>query len=141
MTELERPDADQPVVEMSAEECWTRLAAERVGRLGYRLVDEIHVIPINYAVVDQTLVFRTAAGGKLLAAELHADVALEIDWFGEDDAWSVMVRGTLQHLDEDEAERLDGLGDWTWVPTYKYDLIRVVPSVVTGRQFFLRGHA
>lgn len=135
----EWPDADRPVVELSDEECWARLDEERVGRLGYQLVDEIHVIPINYAVVEGSLVFRTAAGGKLLAAELHSEVALEIDRFNETDAWSVLVRGRLRHLEEDEAERLADVGDWTWVPTLKYDLIEVVPTAVTGRYFFLRG--
>ena len=141
MTELqwpEWPDADRPVVELSDDECWARLEEERVGRLGYQLVDEIHVVPINYAVADRTLLLRTAAGNKLLAAELHAEVALEIDRFGPDDAWSVLMRGGLQHLEEDEAERLGELGDWTWVPTLKYDLVRVVPTAVTGRHFFLR---
>ena len=143
MSDLQRseaPDAERPMVELTEEECWERLAGERVGRLGYQLVDEIHIVPINFAVVERTLIVRTAAGNKLLAAELHAEVALEIDRFGEYDAWSVLVRGRIQHLEEDEATRLEQLGDWTWVPTLKYDLVQIRPTAVTGRAFYLRDH-
>lgn len=137
----ETPDADRPVIELSDDECWAGLEEERVGRLGYHLVDEVHIVPVNYTVVDRRLLFRTAAGNKLLAAELHSEVALEIDRVGPDDAWSVLVRGRLQHLDEEDEDRLDELGDWTWVPTLKYDLVEIVPSAITGRHFFLRaGH-
>lgn len=97
---------DQPMVELSPEECWGLLADAEVGRLAYRLVDEIHLVPLNYAVEGRSILFRTAAGNKLLAAELESEVAFEIDWFGEDTAWSVLVRGHLRHLEEVEADRL-----------------------------------
>lgn len=132
-----RPDEDRPVVEMDEGECWTLLEEEHVGRLGYHLLDEIHVVPVNYTVRDQTFVILSAAGNKLLAAELHEPVALEIDRFRTADAWSVLVRGRLERVPEDEAERLDIPPEASWVPTMKYDVVRVRPDVVTGRRFLL----
>ena len=128
---------DDAVVELSAEDCWALLEAEEFGRLAYRLVDEVHVVPINYAVDDGSLLFRTASGGKLLAAALSSDVALEIDWHDDRAAWSVVARGHLRRLSEDEAHRLDEIDRRSWVPTLKYDVVELAPDVVTGRRFRL----
>ena len=135
---MTQPTEDQPVVELTEQECWDLLAEGGIGRLGYRLVDEVHVVPINYAVDGQAILFRTAAGNKLLAAELRSDVAFEIDWFGDDSAWSVLARGHLRRLEEDEEERLGDLPMHGWVPTLKYDLVELVPEVVTGRAFYVQ---
>ncbi len=129
---------DEPVAELSAEECWELLELEQFGRLAYRLVDEVHLVPINYAVETGALLFRTASGNKLLAAALHSDVAFEIDWHGDESAWSVVVRGRLHRLGEDEAERVEERLPQSWVPTQKYDVIELQPEVVTGRRFVLQ---
>ena len=86
---------DKPVEELGVEECWELLQDEQFGRLAYRLVDEVHLVPINYAVDGRSLLFRTASGNKLLAAALESDVAFEIDWHDDLTAWSVVARGTV----------------------------------------------
>jgi uncharacterized protein len=129
---------DSPVEELSLEECWRLLELEEFGRLAYRLVEEVHMVPINYAVDAGTLLFRTASGSKLLAAALHSDVAFEIDWHDDLAAWSVVVRGELRRLNEDEQHRADGLLLQSWVPTPKYDVVELLPVSVTGRRFTLR---
>jgi nitroimidazol reductase NimA-like FMN-containing flavoprotein (pyridoxamine 5'-phosphate oxidase superfamily) len=131
------PTYEEPVVVLTTEECWDLLDEEQFGRLAYRLVDEVHLVPINYLVDGRTLLFRTASGNKLLAAALHSDVALEIDWHDDLSAWSVVVRGRLRRLPEDEAERVDDLPLQPWVPTLKYDVVELAPEVVTGRRFLL----
>jgi uncharacterized protein len=128
---------DEPVATLSDEECWELLDAEEFGRLAYRLVDEVHVVPINYVTDGRSVLFRTASGNKLLAAALHSDVALEIDWHDEQSAWSVVVRGHLHRLPEDQEHRVDDLPLHPWVPTLKYDVVELVPDVVTGRSFHL----
>jgi nitroimidazol reductase NimA-like FMN-containing flavoprotein (pyridoxamine 5'-phosphate oxidase superfamily) len=128
---------DDPVAELSTEECWTLLGLEEFGRLAFRLVDEVHLVPINYVVDERSLLFRTTSGNKLLAAALHSDVAFEIDWHDETSAWSVVVRGQLRRVPEDEAHRADALPLRTWVPTLNYDLVELVPLVVSGRRFRL----
>jgi hypothetical protein len=127
-----------PVSVLSAEECWELLEGEELGRLAYRLVDEVHVVPINYTTDGRCLLFRTDSGNKLLAAALHSDVAFEIDWHDAVSAWSVVARGHLRRLEEDEEHRVDDLPLHPWVPTLKYDVIELVPDVVTGRYFALR---
>ena len=131
-------DSENPVATLDDEECWELLDAEEFGRLAYRLVDEVHVVPINYAVEGRSLLFRTASGNKLLAAALHSDVAFEIDWHDDRNAWSVVARGRLRRLQEDEEHRLDHLHFHTWVPTLKYDVVELIPDTVTGRYFRLQ---
>jgi len=126
------------VAELSTEECWELLGVERFGRLAYRLVDEVHLVPINYLADDGSLLFRTASGNKLLAAALHSEVAFEIDWHDDLAAWSVVVRGDLRRLHEDEAHRADGLVLQPWVDIATYDVVELRPVAVTGRRFRLR---
>jgi len=128
---------DVPVVELTLEECWALLEDEEFGRLAYRLVDEVHLVPINYVVDGRSIMFRTASGNKLLAAALSSDVALEIDWHDDLAAWSVVARGRLRRLEESEAHKVDDLAGQPWVPTLKYDVVELDPEVVTGRRFRL----
>src|SRR4051794_25745255 len=90
---MRTPTMDEPVQPLEAQECWELLKGEEFGRLAYRLVDEVHIVPINYVVDGGSVLFRTASGNKLLAAALHSDVALEIDWHDDTAAWSGVARG------------------------------------------------
>ena len=131
---------DWPVRELSYEQAWELLAGEELGRLAYRLVDEVHIVPINYLAVNGSLLFRTGHGNKLLAAALESDVAFEIDWHDDTSAWSVVARGRLRTLGEDEQHRVDSLPLRSWVDTPKFEVIELVPEVVTARRFVLRRH-
>ena len=128
---------DTPVERLTVEECWALLGQEQFGRLAFRLVDEVHLVPINYLVDEGTLLFRTAPGAKLLAAELESDVAFEIDWRDDHSAWSVVARGHMRRLDESEEDRVDQLPLRSWLDTPKYDVVQLVPTSVTGRRFVL----
>ncbi len=131
---------EEPVSILTEEESWELLGDEEFGRLAFRLADEVHIVPINYAVMKGRLFFRTAAGSKLLSAAMGAEVALETDRVQESRAVSVVVRGTARVLPEDEAHVIDELPDFTWVPTLKYDVVEIVPGHVTGRRFDLVAH-
>jgi nitroimidazol reductase NimA-like FMN-containing flavoprotein (pyridoxamine 5'-phosphate oxidase superfamily) len=128
---------DEVVTELTSEECWEMLRAEEFGRLAYRLVDEVHITPINYAVEGGSLLFRTAEGNKLLAVVMGSEVAFEIDRYGEDSARSVVVRGTARLLPELEAHRAENVPLRPWVPTLKYNVVEIEPKVVSGRAFEL----
>jgi nitroimidazol reductase NimA-like FMN-containing flavoprotein (pyridoxamine 5'-phosphate oxidase superfamily) len=123
--------------DMSTEQVWEMLREEEFGRLAFQLVDELHIIPINYAVDGETLLFRTAEGEKLLGIVLGSDVAFEIDRYGEETARSVVVRGTARLLGEDEAHRAENVPLRPWVGATKHNVVEIVPIVVTGREFEL----
>lgn len=128
---------DEYVTELSQDECWEMLRGEEFGRLAFRLVDEVHITPINYAVDGETLLFRTAEGNKLLSVVMGSEVAFEIDRYGEDAARSVVVRGSARLLPEDEEHRSENVPLRPWVPSLKYNVVEITPNVITGRAFSL----
>ena len=125
------------VTELSPDECWEMLRGEEFGRLAFRIVDEVHITPVNYAVDGETLLFRTAEGTKLLAVVMGSQVALEIDRYGEESARSVVVRGSARLLPEDEAHRSENVPLRPWVPSLKYNVVEITPQVISGRAFSL----
>ena len=128
---------DEIVTELTSDECWEMLRDEEFGRLAFRLVDEVHITPINYAVQGGSLLFRTAEGNKLLAVVMGSEVAFEIDRYDEQSARSVVVRGTARLLPEDEAHRADNVPLRPWTSTLKYNVVEIQPKVVSGRAFEL----
>jgi nitroimidazol reductase NimA-like FMN-containing flavoprotein (pyridoxamine 5'-phosphate oxidase superfamily) len=128
---------DEFVTQLSLDECWEMLREEEFGRLAFRLVDEVHITPINYAADGETLLFRTAEGNKLLSVVMGSEVAFEIDRYGEDAARSVVVRGSARLLPEDEAHRSENVSLRPWVPSLKYNVVEITPKVITGRAFSL----
>ena len=128
---------DDVTTELTAEECWEALRDDEFGRLAYVLGDEVNLVPVNYAVDGDSLLFRTAEGSKLLGITMRPDVAFEIDHFDETQAMSVVVHGRARKLEEDEAHRADNLPLRPWVPTLKYNVVEIEPTSMTGRRFAL----
>lgn len=128
---------DDVMTELTTERCWELLRADEFGRLAFRMADEVHLVPINYAVDGETILFRTAEGSKLLGVTMHPGVAFEIDSYGEDSAHSVTVRGTARRLEEDEEHRAELVPLRPWVNTLKYNVVEITPTEITGRAFRL----
>jgi nitroimidazol reductase NimA-like FMN-containing flavoprotein (pyridoxamine 5'-phosphate oxidase superfamily) len=114
------------------------LRDEEFGRLAFHLADEVHLVPINFALdARRRIVFRTAEGSKLLGLTMDADVAFEIDHVEEDEATSVVVRGRARQLEGHEADETDQLRLRAWVDTVKFNTIAVEVDEITGRRFEL----
>ncbi len=129
--------SDETWTTMSDEECWEELRRQEFGRLAFHLADEVHITPINYAVDEDTLLFRTAEGSKLLGIVMNADVAFEIDEYDEDTATSVVLRGTARVLEEDEAHRAENVPLRPWVGNLKYNVVEITPTEISGRRYRL----
>jgi nitroimidazol reductase NimA-like FMN-containing flavoprotein (pyridoxamine 5'-phosphate oxidase superfamily) len=125
------------VTELPELDCWELLRAQEFGRLAFHLVNEVHIVPINYAVMGERLVFRTAEGSKLLGITMNQDVAFEIDEYDETRASSVIVRGKARRLEGVEADAAEELPLYPWVSTDKLSLVVIEPVEVTGRSFRL----
>ena len=127
-----------PVTELDDEASWSMLHDQEFGRLAFHLADEVHLVPVNYAVDDRRrLVFRTAEGSKLLGLTMNADVAFEIDEYTEDLARSVVVRGRARELQGSEADEVEQLPLRPWVEGAKFNVIAVEVDEITGRRFEL----
>lgn len=124
------------VVFLTDRECWDRLAEQQLGRLVTHVGDVLDVFPVNYIVDGQSLVFRTAEGSKLTEVTINDDVLFEVDEYTDTDAWSVVVRGTAHRLDTpDEVAAADRLPLEPWIPTVKYNYVRIVAASLSGREF------
>ncbi len=125
-----------PVTLLSDRECWDRLSEQQLGRLVTRVGDVLDIFPVYYTVDRETLVFRTAEGSKLTEVTINDEVLFEVDEYTATDAWSVVVRGTAHRLDTpDEVAAADLLPLEPWIPTVKYNYVRIVAASLSGREF------
>lgn len=134
---------DEPITRLGTEECWTFLRRHELGRLAYHLADEVHIVPVNYAVDHdpatdrRSLLFRTAEGSKLLGVVMNADVAFEVDELVGEHAASVIVRGRARRLEEDEEHRAENVPLRPWIATPKWNVVEIEVSDISGRSFDL----
>jgi nitroimidazol reductase NimA-like FMN-containing flavoprotein (pyridoxamine 5'-phosphate oxidase superfamily) len=101
--------------------CLRLLASVPIGRIGFYADGEVVLLPVNHAVDGQDVVFRTASGSKLTAAEEQDLVAFEADDYDlrTRSGWSVLVTGRAMVVyDEAEVSRLDRLGLRPWPPVW-----------------------
>ncbi len=124
-------------VGLTPEQCWDTLAMNEFGRLAYKLDNQVQIVPINYAVADRTLVFRTAPGAKLRGILADEDVAFEIDEIGHAWATSIILRGRARELTGDERRRTEQLPLRPWLNTEKVHVIEITPTQISGYKFRL----
>ena len=112
------------------------LRSQEVGRLAVAIADHPDIFPINFAVSDGALFFRTSPGSKLAELTANPRVALEADRYDDVAAASVIVKGVAERLElQSEIDAADALALQPWIPTLKYRWVRIVPTRVTGRRF------
>jgi nitroimidazol reductase NimA-like FMN-containing flavoprotein (pyridoxamine 5'-phosphate oxidase superfamily) len=114
-------------------DCRTLLRNRTLGRIGVRHGEELLILPVYYAVVDDMIVFRTAAGAKLDAAVLGAMVAFEVDQGSP--GWSVLVHGRAREItsQEEEAKARSLIGG-DWPAGERERLVGVPIERITGRR-------
>ncbi len=129
-------DEVDPVEKLDDRECWELLELAPMGRIALAAAGEIDIFPINFAVHDGALWFRTAPGTKLVELTVNPEVAVEIDGWDAAEAYSVVVKGVAERLEHGtEIEAAERLPLAPWVPTLKYRWVRVRPTTVSGRRF------
>jgi hypothetical protein len=124
---------------ISREECLGLLADEVVGRIGFVVAGQAEVLPVNYVLDGDAVVFRTAAGSKLDGAT-RAPVVFEVDSIDRvtRSGWSVIMHGLAQEVTSfdrvEMRERVSALPIDPWAPGDKRHLVRIVPGSITGRR-------
>lgn len=122
---------------LSEQECHALLAANHVGRVLVSLDAMPAAFPVNFCIVGQDIVFRTAPGTKLSAAVEHTVLGFEVDDidFVHRSGWSVLAVGMSRVVtDEDEIAELDavGLDSWWNLPFARY--VRIEVQRISGRR-------
>ena len=89
---------------MTELECRRLLAAGGVGRVAFNAPDGPHIVPVNYAVVADTVIFRTTPFSLLGTVGWGHRLAFEVDhvdherWRG----WSVVAAGPAELVENEE---------------------------------------
>ena len=95
------------------------------------------IFPVNYAIDDGSVVFRTDRGTKFHAAVKDSYVAFEVDWVEPtwQVGWSVVVRGQAHVItDPDELTRARKLPLLPWATGDKEHFVRVDTALISGRR-------
>lgn len=131
-----RRDVDTTV--MTDDECWEMLHAHELGRLAWADDDQVTILPVNYAVDERTIVFRTAEGSKAEAVVHDRPLAFQIDSVEGEIGRSVLVRGRGHVLPASEEARLEQVGLRAWLGPGRPILVVVDPTDVSGRRYPLQ---
>jgi uncharacterized protein len=122
--------------ELSPRECWTLLGSRDVGRVGVALDSGVDIFPVNYLVKDQEIFFASAPGTKLVEMAKSPVVAFEADGIANRLRWSVVAKGVAVRLGRDtDIEESGVLTLHSLEPAEKWNYVRIVPTIITGRRF------
>ena len=123
--------------ELDPQECERLLRAGVVGRVALSTPDGPHIIPVNYAVVDGTIVIRTSSYSILGTHSRDAMLAFEIDHVDHDRhvGWSVVARGRgWFEVDPDEVARIrEAWQPRPWAAGNRTLYLRIRWESLTGR--------
>jgi hypothetical protein len=123
--------------ELSYRECRALLAREQTGRVAVSTPDGPHIVPLNYSVVDESIVFRTTPFSLLATYGRNAKLAFEVDSFHEAKrvGWSVVARGRADAvLDPEELRHIRMI--WPpdpWADGPRHLHFRLTWKELTGR--------
>ena len=126
-------DGPGALEELSREECMTLLRTQPVGRFVVAQGDAPpHVVPVNYVLDGENVVFRSGPGTKLKLVP-GGTVSFQVDSIdpGREEGWSVLIGGRAYQAFAHEIEhlRLD-----PYDKGEKERWVRLEPDVVTGRR-------
>lgn len=124
------------------DECLRLLAGDDIGRLAVIAGNTPIVLPVNYALDGETVVFRTDPGTKLDRGP-RARASFEVDCFDRQRraGWSVVATGRLEEVtryDSATFDRVKALVVDPWAGGDKTHWMRLVPDRVTGRRVVWR---
>ena len=119
---------------LPTKDCLRLLASATVGRIGITSGALPVILPINYRVDGDRILFRTSPGTKLDAATRNAVVAFEVDHVDPvyHSGWSVLVTGIASDVEgptDDES--------WTtprWAPGQDERVVAISINQISGRR-------
>ena len=122
---------------LTAVECYELLSLGGVGRVAFTTADGPVMLPVNYAMAAQTVVFRTAPDTRL-ARYLDCAAAFEADHLDEalSQGWSVLVTGrAVRVTKEAEVRHLEQPGAvQPWADGARDVYVRIIPHQISGRR-------
>lgn len=129
---------ERPGTVLSEAEAWDLLKRAEYGRLALSVLGEPDIYPLNFVAHNGALFMRTNPGTKLAELTVNERVAFEVDDVTDDEAWSVVLKGTARVIvSQSEVDEADMLPLRPWIPTRKYTYVEITPTHIHGRHFEL----
>lgn len=108
-----------------------------IGRIGYVVEGVPVIVPVNFVVDGQSVVFSTAEGSKLSWLNNHTRVAFQADHGRRLDrsGWSVLVHGRAHEVtDPAEVEALQQGPLRSWAAPSAHHWVRIAIDEISGRR-------
>jgi uncharacterized protein len=143
VTHDQEPDensARRRLAALGPDECRALLARAHVGRVVFVDGRGPVALPVNYRLLDDDVVFRTAASSSLLASSYADRVGFEIDEIDEHrrEGWSVLVTGSVRLVtDQIELDDVRRLGVRPWAEGERTQYLRLTMEALTGRRLVI----
>jgi nitroimidazol reductase NimA-like FMN-containing flavoprotein (pyridoxamine 5'-phosphate oxidase superfamily) len=126
------------ITELNVDECLSLLEQRQVGRIGLQTESGLQILPVNYVLQGETVVFRTLPYGVIANNADGAEVAFEVDTIYDDlrQGWSVLARGTAHRIADPGEVRMirEEGGPEPWADGHRSLYFRIEWTDLTGRQ-------
>jgi nitroimidazol reductase NimA-like FMN-containing flavoprotein (pyridoxamine 5'-phosphate oxidase superfamily) len=122
---------------LDADQCDRLLHGHQLGRVAYVENTSPVILPVNYAMDGDVVLFRTGIGSMLDMAARGQSVAFEVDGIDLVDrcGWSVLITGSAEYVqDPADLERLADFPLIAWAPGIRANYVRIRPIRITGRR-------
>lgn len=137
-----QPPEQRPALEaLDAGECRAFLGDGGVGRFLFTQPRGPVAVPVNFRMLGDDIVFRTAAGTSVAAGAAQQPVSFEVDHLDEalGEGWSVLVSGQARAVTgAAELAEVRRLGVAPWAAGTRERYVRITPAVMTGRRIRAR---
>ncbi|MET0693688.1 MAG: pyridoxamine 5'-phosphate oxidase family protein [Propionibacteriaceae bacterium] len=123
--------------ELEQTECLRLLVTSTVGRVGYSTDDEQRIVPVNYVVFADHVVFRTSSNNEIAQYAAGRPIAFEVDHLDRylQAGWSVLVTGVAEDLPHETLRAMDM--DETpepWASGVRSLYLQIPVGTITGRR-------
>ncbi|MFI6512275.1 pyridoxamine 5'-phosphate oxidase family protein [Streptosporangium sp. NPDC050855] len=128
---------------LDRQECLRLIAPGGVGRVAFDDQGGPVILPVNYVLHEETVIFRTAVGGPFDAGlrtgveGVEFKIAFEVDQLdaAASEGWSVLVRGGVHHVsDPEELAAAQATGVQPWAGGERTLYVRISANEITGRR-------
>ncbi|MER7972175.1 pyridoxamine 5'-phosphate oxidase family protein [Streptomyces sp. NPDC096080] len=118
-------------------QCRSLMSTHGIGRIAVTTPNGPAILPVNYTVVDDGIVFRTSPGSVPALAD-GAEAAFEVDHVDEarSEAWSVLAVGPARRVTDTSAVTRYTRQAYTdpWAGGERDLWMRIAPVRLTGRR-------
>ena len=128
---------------LTESECFEHLRQVSLGRIALSIDALPVILPVNFVVSNESVIFPTVAGSRFDAATAGTVVAFQAD--GQDpfsgDYWSVMLQGVASAAGDSPGDAGDGAFPLGSHPDVQQKLhrVRLEATVVSGHRFRVAG--